>query len=148
LKNTDILLGKYDIKGQGIIISLDDSEVYPTEELPLKKLIVHDSDILAIVNELNIAGAEAISINNQRVIQTSEIKCVGPVIEVNNEKLAAPYEIKAIGNKAELYQKLKNESSVIQTMFSRTLKLNIIESDDIYIYKKDVSYEYAVPTEE
>lgn len=142
LKNANILLGKYDLKGEGIIITLDDSELSPTEELPLKKLIVHDSDVLAIVNELNKAGAEAISVNDQRIIQTSEVKCVGPVIEVNNEKLAGPYIIRAIGNKDELFTKLNNDSEVVQALLTRMLKLDITGSNDILIYKKEYNCEY------
>ena len=60
-------------------------------------LIVHDIDLMKIVNELKNAGAEAISINGQRIVTTSAIECDGNVIIVNGEKIAAPFEIKAIG---------------------------------------------------
>lgn len=88
-------------------------------------------------------GAEAVSINDQRIISTSEIKCVGPAIQVNDEKLTPPYVIKAIGNKQTLKQILI-DSTVIESFRKRTLKLQIEESDNIEIkaYDKDLSLEY------
>jgi len=88
-------------------------------------------------------GAEAVSINEQRIISTSEIKCVGPAIQVNNEKLTPPYVIKAIGNKEGLKQTLM-DSSVIEAFRKRTLRLQIDESDDMEIkaYEKKLNFEY------
>lgn len=58
--------------------------------------LVHDEDILKVVNELRAAGAEAISINGQRLIANSEIICSGPTIRVNRRPLAPPFVIKAL----------------------------------------------------
>ena len=55
-------------------------------------------NMLRIVNELRAAGAEAISINDQRLIGTSEIRCSGPTITVNGKIFAPPFIIKAIGD--------------------------------------------------
>ena len=53
--------------------------------------------MLSIVNELFNAGAEAVSVNNQRIISTTAINCAGTVITINNQKVSVPFVIKAIG---------------------------------------------------
>lgn len=92
-----LLSGTTDVKGEGVIITLSDGET-PSDTSTRTDTLVHDSDVLTVVNELKAAGAEAISVNGQRIISTSAIRCVGPVIQVNYQKVAAPFEIKAIGN--------------------------------------------------
>ena len=59
--------------------------------------MVHDVDVLAVINELKNAGAEAISINDQRLVPTTGITCGGNIIDINDEKVGAPFTIKAIG---------------------------------------------------
>jgi uncharacterized protein YlxW (UPF0749 family) len=60
--------------------------------------IIHDTDIAAVVNELKASGAEAISVNGQRIVAVSPIRCVGPTIMVNFTPQSPPFIIKAIGN--------------------------------------------------
>ena len=65
--------------------------------------VVHDEDLRSVVNELYNAGAEAISINGQRLVNTSAITCSGTVITINGIKLNSPFVISAIGNPESLY---------------------------------------------
>ena len=60
--------------------------------------IIHDTDINAVVNELKAAGAEAISINSQRLIASSPVRCAGPTVFVNTTAQTPPYVIRAIGD--------------------------------------------------
>jgi len=75
------LVGGY---GPGVVITLDDSNVpkQPGEDPNL--FLVHDEDLLKVINELFAAGAEAVSVNGQRIATNSEIRCVGPTIIVNS----------------------------------------------------------------
>lgn len=90
--------GFYDLEGPGIMVVLSDSdrELYEGEDP--NNVIVHDADVLAIINDLRIAGAEAMSINGQRVMSHSEIQCAGATITINQVTYAQPFVIKAIGN--------------------------------------------------
>ena len=102
LKNNNILLGLTDVTGPGMEIILKDntnisSELLSTQILDMSKLVVHNTDLTAIVNMLRHANAEAISINGQRIIATSAITCEGSVIKINGEKITSPFTIKAIG---------------------------------------------------
>lgn len=99
IKTQNKVAGLSEVTGNGILITVNDNQKISINnwfEDP-NMLIVHDTDLMNIVNELKNAGAEAISINNQRIITTSAIECDGNVIKVNGEKIGAPFEIKAIG---------------------------------------------------
>ena len=99
IKEGNKVLGLSEVTGEGIIITVNDNQKVTLNSLYLdpNELIVHDIDLMNIVNELKNAGAEAISINGQRIVTTSAIECDGSVVMINGEKIAAPFEIKAIG---------------------------------------------------
>ncbi len=91
-------LGLTEVTGTGVIVTLKDNDTLNSNSnIDLSNSIVHDVDIIAIVNELKNAGAEAISINDHRVVPTTSISCDGNVIKINGEKVGVPFEIKAIG---------------------------------------------------
>lgn len=98
------LLGLTELTGKGIILTLKDNEVNNTKELGMNisQALVHDEDLRQIINELKNSGAEAISINGQRIVSTTAIICSGTIVTVNGVKLNSPFEIKAIGNAASL----------------------------------------------
>lgn len=99
IKQGNKILGLSEVTGHGLIITVDDSDQISLNDwiYDPNYLIVHDTDLINIVNELKNAGAEAISINEQRIVTTSAIECDGNVIKINGVKLGAPFEIKAIG---------------------------------------------------
>jgi uncharacterized protein YlxW (UPF0749 family) len=90
--------GHYDLEGPGVMVLLSDSERELYEGEDPNNVIVHDTDVLTIINDLKIAGAEALSINGQRYLSTSEIQCAGATITINQYTYAQPFVIKAIGN--------------------------------------------------
>lgn len=96
LKKINTYLGLTDVVGEGIIITLRDNT---TSLISSADNIVHDGDLRAIVNELKNNGAEAISINGQRIVSSTAITCAGTVIQVNDEIVGSPFVIKAIGDK-------------------------------------------------
>ena len=86
------ILGLTEVKGPGVIINVADSELDSSLSADPSRLLVHDKDILCIVNELKNAGAEAISINGERIINTSDIVYVNnSIIYVNQQRILAPY---------------------------------------------------------
>ena len=97
LEQTNMYLGKTDVEGQGITIKIKDVDKQNTnQEESVDPLSAED--LLVIVDYLKLAGAEAISINNQRIILTTPIICGGNIININGEKIGSPFEIKAIGS--------------------------------------------------
>lgn len=93
VKEAEKYLGYTDMKGEGIIITLEDND----------KINIEPYDILQLINELKLAGAEAISINNERVVNTTDIALVNNrIILVNGRRISGPYVIKAIGDRKYL----------------------------------------------
>ena len=97
IKKANKINGLSEVKGPGVIVTLKDGQKNMVNVKNTADLIVHDIDILSVINELKNAGAEAISINDQRVVSTSAILCDGNVVRINKEKVGAPFVIKAIG---------------------------------------------------
>ena len=99
IKEGNKVLGLSEVTGYGLIVTVNDNQkISLTNWLGDPNwLIIHDTDLINIINELKNAGAEAISINDQRIITTSAIECDGNVTKINGEKINAPFEIKAIG---------------------------------------------------
>ena len=99
IKEGNKIIGLSEVTGNGIVITVNDNQKISLNNWLADPniLIVHDTDLMNIVNELKNAGAEAISINEQRIVTTSSIECDGNVIKVNGEKIGAPFVIKAIG---------------------------------------------------
>ena len=108
LKQANFLAGLTPVQGPGLIVTLMDSKMQiaggPTTGLaiPGAPNLIHDTDINQTVNELKAAGAEAIAVNNQRLVGTSPIRCAGPTVYVNNTPQTPPYLIRAIGEPATL----------------------------------------------
>lgn len=122
------------VQGPGIIITLNDSQKEIAEDESVMWYLIHDLDILEIVNELRIAGAEAIAINEERVISTTNIRCGGPTINIDGKRHAVPFVIKAIGDPKmleasmlapESYIKLYLEYSGIEVDVQKAEKLII-----------------------
>lgn len=114
LQEARVLAGLTPVEGPGIIVTLQDSKKRPPDgtapgtAITLETdAIIHDLDIQRVINELRSAGAEAFAVNDQRVVATTAIRCVGPAIQVNGVPLTPPYNIRAIGDPNTLYTALK-----------------------------------------
>jgi uncharacterized protein YlxW (UPF0749 family) len=121
-----------DVTGPGIIIRLDDAPARKTEDPGL--LIIHDTDIKIILNDLKIAGAQAISINGERIIATSEEICAGPTIRINGSRYAVPYIISAVGDADRMIDAMNN-SERIKLMIEDNIRVEIKKADNIIISK-------------
>lgn len=101
LQQAKFAAGMTAVEGPGVIVTLNDSKkaIPASEQIPgmAPPNLIHDTDINAVVNELKAAQAEAISINGQRLIATSPVRCAGPTVFVNETAQTPPYVIRAIG---------------------------------------------------
>jgi uncharacterized protein YlxW (UPF0749 family) len=151
LNRTKLISGFVDVKGPGIIVKMADnmSEEAVGQEFNLD--IIHDADVLRIINDLKEAGAEAISINGQRVLSVSEIKCGGPIIRINGKSVGTPIYIKAIGDPKLLNAAINAPNTYGYAL--KTIDQLVIEteiSDEIVIpaYSGNIELKYAKPIEE
>jgi uncharacterized protein YlxW (UPF0749 family) len=93
------------VDGKGITVTLADSpeEVRSTSKQPLNLLVVHQQDIQSVVNAMWLGGAKAVTIQGQRVISTTGIKCSGNVVRLHGIPYGQPYVISAVGDQGKLY---------------------------------------------
>lgn len=142
--------GEVPLEGKGIQLILDDSKVTAQVGENPNLYIIHDDDLLRVINELRAAGAEAISINGERLVSTSEIRCAGPTLSVNNNRSAPPYVILAIGNPSNLASALKLRGGVLDTFkfWGIQAELTMPEVVKIPAFKGHRTFEYAQAAEE
>lgn len=145
LDKVKILAGLTDVEGPGIIITLDDSKIPAQPNVDPNSFLLHDSDILQVINELRAAGAEAIAINDQRVVSTTEIRCAGPTISINNTRYSAPYIIKAIGDPKILKNSLEMRGGIIDLLKEFSIEVKIEEASKVVIprYTGSLKFNFA-----
>lgn len=142
LKENNSFLGLSEIKGEGIIIELDDNRNVQGDELNAAQYLVHEQDLLQVINELYNAGAEAISINDNRIVNTTAILCDGNIIRVNGKIITVPITIKAICSKAVLNTLIRPQG-YLQIMANEGVKVTPETSNDITIPKFDGVYNFT-----
>lgn len=127
LNSLNFMLGKTEVQGEGIIIKLENGE---NCENPITS-----EDLLVIVNYLVDAGAEAISINNERIVSMSDMADVSSNIKINSKRINEPYEIKAIGNQTYLESSLFGSDGYIKTLQTDNIKASLERSKRVQITK-------------
>lgn len=134
IKKLQVAAGLATVSGKGIVIKLSDNPNAAQDGVgAFLPGLVHDYDVLQVVNELRSAKADAISVNKTRITGYTPIRCVGPVIYVNWEPAAAPFVIDAIGDPQVLssamqmpggiLDNLKNQGLGVKTWTSNSLTL-------------------------
>ncbi len=146
IEKAELLAGLVEVEGSGVIVTVKDS----TQKNVIgdaNAYIIHDTDLLTIINELCDAGAEAISINGERMISTTEIRCAGATVSVNNSRYAQPFVIKAIGDPVNLENALLMRDGVYDTLTTWGLGIDIkkVSSITVPAYTGTLNYKYAKP---
>ena len=143
-------LGLTDVSGQGVIVTLKDNQGVTNENIgitdDIRSYLVHDANLREIVRKLKISGAEAISINDERIVNDTSIICSGNVIRVNDKKVSSPFEIKAIGSPELLYGNL---DETITRLNNSGIIVDIKKQDNVKINKYDgvINFNYAKTVE-
>jgi uncharacterized protein YlxW (UPF0749 family) len=110
LERQRLLAGLVPLQGPGVLVTLDDAHLQVPDGADPNAYLIHEYDLRDIVNLLWMAGSEAIAINDERLVSTSSIYCVGSTVMVNDTRLSPPYLIRAIGNPRVQQQYLDNPS--------------------------------------
>lgn len=130
LKEANLLLGKTDVIGNGVIVTLSDNS----------QAQIDIYDILQLLNELKLAGAEAISINGIRIVNTTDVAIINnSYIKIDDNRLNSPYIVKAIGDPVKLESGLmQKDSGYIDKIINAVDKTAVVErADNIIIPKYD-----------
>jgi uncharacterized protein YlxW (UPF0749 family) len=108
-------VGLEPVAGPGVTVTLTDapSDVIATAQVNPNYLVVHQQDIQAVANALWAGGAKAITIQGQRVIATTGIKCVGNTVVLHDVPYSPPYVITAVGDPTTLLTGLEDDPYLI-----------------------------------
>jgi len=132
LDQARILAGIEDVEGPGITVVVDDLKFSEKVNYPL----ISYSMLLELLNELNAAGAEAVSINEQRIISTSEIRQIGGIhININTVSFAPPFVFKAIGDPKTLEAALRLREGIAEKLENSGVAVTITQEQLIQIPK-------------
>ena len=106
--------GRLPVTGPGITVTLADAprEVRESSTQDINLLVVHQQDIQAVVNAMWEAGADAVTIQGQRVVTTTGIKCAGSSVELNGIYYSQPYVISAVGNTTRLLTSIDGDDYI------------------------------------
>ena len=143
LEQLNMSLGTTDVEGEGIEIIIRETgneEVSP----------INADDLIVIVNALKLAGAEAISINDQRIINMSDIVNINVTnsyetfIKINGQRILAPYDIKAIGNQTYLESGLLGNGGYVDTLKKQKHDVIIEKLNKVKInkYQDEIKVKY------
>jgi uncharacterized protein YlxW (UPF0749 family) len=97
LEEARIAAGLIPLTGTGLVLQLNDSSVPVPEGADEAEYLVTARDIRTVIAELWLAGAEAISVNGERVTVSTGVLDIGHTILVNSAYLSPPYQVSAIG---------------------------------------------------
>lgn len=150
LKQANFLAGLTAVQGPGVIVTLTDSKHTVPGEAPAAIMpnLIHDTDINQVTNELKAAGAEAISVNDQRLVAISPVRCAGPTVLVNDVPQPPPYVIRAIGNSNTLQVALKLPGGVFDQLHNldpAMIKIQTTKKIVIPAYSGPTTTKYAQP---
>ena len=136
------------VEGQGVEVILENS---PEAQRPggAGLYSVKDDDLLKVINDLRGAGAEAIAINGQRILSTSEVRLAGNHINVNLTRLSPPYQVTAIGNAATLQSSLEIKGGLVEYLNDLGIVVRVQQKEKILVpaYTGGIRFEFARPAQ-
>ena len=138
LQQVNMQLGKVDVQGEGIEVTLRETD---NEEISR----ITADDLILIVNALKVSGAEAISINDERIINMSDMVDINQsFIKINGQRIVAPYIIKAIGNQSYLESSLISNGGPVDEMKKIGQDVSITKSNKVIVpkYNKEIKIKY------
>lgn len=143
--------GLNSMNGPGLQITLDDSN-RQAKGVDTQNYVIHEAYIRQLVNILWSGGAEAISVNDQRITSDTEIFCSGPFIQINGTRQMTPYVISAIGDSRNLQSALNfyylwDQLEDFQKQYGIIRQLEVLDNLTVPAGKLR-TYHYAEPVKE
>ncbi|TEB17990.1 hypothetical protein Psfp_00113 [Pelotomaculum sp. FP] len=133
--------GLVPVEGQGVEVLLDNQEG--------SFYNIKDDDLLKVLNDLRGAGAEAIAVNDQRILATSEVRLAGSHINVNLTRLSPPYKVVAIGPSGTLKSSLEIRGGLTEYLSDLGVSVTVQSKDRVLVpaYTGSLRFDYAKHTQ-
>lgn len=139
--------GLTSLRGPGVVVTITDSRraLRPGEDPNL--VLIHYSDVRAVVNMLWAAGAEAVAVNDERIISTTGLSCVGTTILCNTRRMAPPYRIVAIGDPEGLTAAVQSHNGTLAQLRTFDFPVTVVLGTDLVVpaYNGGFVHRYATP---
>ena len=126
------LAGLTDVTGNGLIINITEQPQEKTQKRDYTNILQSD-DLLRLVNVLKSAGATAISVNNQRLVVTSEITNADNCIVINKTKITPPYQIKVLGDFDTISSALNIRGGIIEYLSLFNIEINLEKANKLTV---------------
>jgi uncharacterized protein YlxW (UPF0749 family) len=140
------------LTGRGVVITLDDAPTRPDGTLPPNArpddLVIHQSDVQAVVNAVWAAAADGVAIMNERLIATSAVRCVGNTLLLQGRTYSPPFVITAIADAAAVRAQLAASPQVglleqAVAAFGLTLDVHAVSHVTLPAYTGSLDLQYA-----
>ncbi|WLR43621.1 DUF881 domain-containing protein [Bacillus carboniphilus] len=125
-------LGDIAVTGQGVKVTLEDSSYIPEGD-NVNNYIVHEGHIFQVINELIISGANAVSVNGQRIVHDSYLFCNGPVVTIDGNQYSAPFTISAIGDVETLDAALEISGGVVDQLTYDNIAVKVEQVKEVHM---------------
>ncbi len=132
--------GRTPYKGAGIVLTLNDSTLPTQFGVDPNEYLLHDEDLLAVIDDLNAAGAKAISLNGLRLTATTDVHCAGAVVSVGGVRTSIPVTILAVGRPAALEKALEGPTGELTLLSLYGIQIDLHTSRNVTVPA------YAPPT--
>jgi uncharacterized protein YlxW (UPF0749 family) len=148
LQKARIAAGLVAMSGPGVVIRLKDSTLPVPQDGNSRDYLVSGQDVLAVVEELWLAGAEAVAVNGERVTTSTAVVDIGGSVLVNSAYLAPPYDVKAIGP-APMYDTLLASAGFVDFVRSRSetfgigVEYAVLDQVDLDAYAGSLNLRYG-----
>lgn len=112
----EVAAGETALSGPGVMVTLEDSAASRSPSGDPNDLVIHEQDIQAVVNAVWAAGAEAVSLNGERLTTTSAVRCAGNTLLLHGEVKSPPYVVRAIGDQEGLAAGLVGQPGIARLL--------------------------------
>ncbi len=149
LNKARVLAGTTEVRGPGVAIEMNDSKRVAQPGQDPNVFLIHERDLLDVVNAAFGAGAEALSVNGQRFVARTEVVCAGSVIMINGVRVAPPFRILAVGDPAVLENGLNMRGGVVSNLQFWGIEVKIKQEQDIVVpaYQGSLDFKFAQPVQ-
>lgn len=151
VESLQALTGAIAVTGPGVVVTVDNAEDYQTADDPARLRRVGDLDLQQVVNGLWAAGAEAVSINGQRITPLTAIRSAQQIIQINYRPMNAPYEVTAIGDSRTLGSDFADSVGggwLSNIAANNGIRFDVSSEDSLTLPAGNVPLSYATPGED
>ncbi|HEY6103642.1 MAG TPA: DUF881 domain-containing protein [bacterium] len=149
LETFRVQAGHVPLTGPGVAVELNDSPFPLRPGDDPNTVILHYTDLQGVLNELWASGAEAVAVNDERMVASTGLNCVGTTIILNAKRIAPPYRIAAVGDGEQMARYLGRPDGVLAGLRSFGFPVKVTKAGRLTVpaYRGSYRFTHATPVE-